>query len=247
MNKLFDRLYFIGPMSLGDHFVFNGISHYYGDRTDELHLPCLPCYYDTVSCLYQDYPNIKVVPIAVEEEESYVKTHNLSVIKRVPMQHTIVRGVDIHPVWDMQVYANYELPFGMRYTNFRLPNKINGAEELYWKLTNGLPYILIHRYTGDHPNGIPIDVDGYRIGLGLPELLTIEIDQNIAANMMQLMTLIERANEIHVVPSSVHCLVDSVKTNAKLFFHDVREKTSMAVNSAWNGNKWNILHYPHRL
>ena len=66
-------------------------------------------------------------------------------------------------------------------------------------------------------------------------------------DMMQYVKLIQHAEEIHCVPSSFHCLVDSIQTNAKLFFHDIREKTSMAVNTQWNNFKWNEVNYEYRI
>ena len=65
--------------------------------------------------------------------------------------------------------------------------------------------------------------------------------------MMQYVDLIKNAEEIHVVPSSFHCLVDSMETNASLYFHDIREKTSMAINSDWNNHRWTIVKYQNRL
>jgi len=248
MNKIFDRLYFNGPLGLGDSFVVSGLVHYYADRCVEMHVPALPKFFDTIKCLYQDHSHIKVIPISNDQEEdSYCYENRLSKIIRIPLQHTIVRGFDIHPVWDMQWYANHELPFGLRYTNFRLPAYVEGAEELYQQLSDNEPYILLHRYTGDHPDGLPINVSTFRAANQMPNFKIIEIDHTITGNMLQFIKLIERAQEIHCVPSSFHCLVDSVKTQARLFFHDIREKTSMVVNSGWNNNKWIVVNYISRM
>jgi hypothetical protein len=247
MKKLFDRLYFQSGGSLGDCFVLSGIIHYYAEKTKELHVPAYPVYYKTIQTLYQDYKNIIVVSISnAEEEEEYVNSKKLSKILGGRVYGELIRGLYIHTLWDQQLYANHELPFSLRYKNFKLPKYINGEEELYQKLSNNEPYVLVHRYTGDHPQGIPISIENFRSANGMTPIKIIDIDHTITDNMMQYVKLIKNAEEIHCVASSFHCLVDSIDTPARLFFHDVREKTSMLVNSEWNNNKWIIINYSQK-
>jgi hypothetical protein len=246
--KIFDKLFFIGPMGLGDNFVLNGMVHYFGDRCNELHLPTQSKFFKTIETLYQDYPNIKVVliPNDLVQEEQYVKENNLSRILRVPLVQSKIRNYQLIPMWDIQLYSNYEVSFGLRYSNFRLPKHINGSEELYQTLSNGEPYVLVHRFTGDSIQGLPIDINSFRKSNNLPDIRVIDINETITDDMMQYIKLIQHAEEVHCVASSFHCLVDSVKTNARLFFHDAREKTSMAVNTQWNENRWIIVNYHER-
>jgi hypothetical protein len=249
MIKIFDRLFFMGPMSLGDSFVLCGMVNHYADRCNELHVPADPRFFKTIKTLYQDHPNIRVVSMPQDwhSENVYVERHQLSRILRIDLVHSIIKNFDITPMWDIQLYSNYELSFGLRYSNFRLPKHIEGSDELYNELSGGEPYILVHRFSNDFPVGAPINIPAFRAAGNLPDYKIIEIRDGITDNMMQYVKLIENAQEIHCIPSSFHCLVDSVPTQARLFFHDIREKTSMAVNSAWNDNKWIMVHYPERL
>lgn len=249
--KIYDRLFFMGACGLGDSFVLNGLIHHYADRSNELHVPCWEHFYETINCLYKDFDNIKVVPFKLEnemlsKEQEYVTKNCLSRILRIKLMTSKVKGFTLNAMWDLQLYAAYELPYHLRYSNFRLPKVIEGSEELFQKLSMNQPYILIHRQTGDHPNGIPINIPGFRKANNFPDINIIEVSTNITNNMMQYVKLIENAEEIHCVPSSFHCLVDSISTRAKLFFHDAREKTAMAVNSSWNNNKWIIVNYVER-
>lgn len=249
MKKIYDRLFFAGPMSLGDNFVMSGIVNYYADRCEELHLPVLPIFYNTLHTLYQDHPNIIVVPLNPydEGENQYVKEQGLSRISRPKLIYTKINGIDIHPVWDIQMYAHYEIPFSMRYTNFRLPKFIQGSAELYQYLSQGEPYVLFHRKSNCFPEGAPINLSVFRQASGLEDIKIIEIDESITNNMMQYVDLILNAREIHCVPSSFHALVDSIKTNAQLYFHDIREKTSMVVSADWNDFRWNVVTYEKRI
>jgi len=249
MRKEFDKLYYDGHGDLGDSFITSGIVHHYAKKTNKLHVSISPKNGKTLRCLYQDYKNIKLFDYENEEQiDQYVKLHNLSRVVIPKLQTHSVRGLYFHPLWDVQCYTLMDLSYSIRYENFKLPKHINGCEELYQKLIgDGTPYILLHKTTGEHPQGIPINVEGFRYSIGLPPLRIIEIDPSLDDyNMLKWVKLIENAAEIHVVPSSFHCLVDSIHTNAKLFYHDAREKVSMLVNSEWNNFKWNIVHYDQK-
>jgi hypothetical protein len=247
MSKIFDRLFFIGPMSLGDAFVSSGIANYYADRCIELHYPTLPKYYETLNTLFQDHPNIKVIPIdGPEHETQYIKNNQLARILRIASEIHFIKNYDIVPMWDVQLYSSYGIEFSLRYSNFRLPKHIEGSEELYQELSQGEPYALVHRYTNDHPSGIPINIPNLRLKQNLSPIKIIEIEEGMTNNMMQYTKLIQNAQEIHVVPSSFHCLVDSIDTKATLYFHDVREKTSMSINSPWNNKTWYTVYYGQR-
>jgi len=249
MRKEFDKLYFGNHGDLGDSFISAGMVHYYADKTHELHVSIHPKNEKTLKCLYQDYNNIKLFNFENDGKiDEYVSSNKLSRVI-IPKLHThYVRGLSFHPLWDVQCYTLMDLSYSIRYKNFKLPKYINGAEELYQKLaSDGAPYILVHKTTGEHPQGIPINIEGFRYSIGLPPLKIIEIDPSLDDyNMLKWLKLIENATEIHVVPSSFHCLVDSIHTNAKLFYHDAREKVSMLVNSEWNNFKWNMVHYDQK-
>lgn len=252
MSKIYDRLFFVGPMGLGDSFVHSGIVHHFGDRCFELHLPVWPALYDTVACLYQDHTHIKVVPLGHYDqgENQYVEKHKLSRILATDLIRIKGRDGPMAPLWDIQLYSYYELPFSLRYTNFRLPKNIDGADELYHRFVNdGEPYALIHRSSSKYPNGIPINVDIFRKNSGLPDIKYVEIKEGITSNMLQYVTLIKNATEIHCVPSSFHCLVDSIfnQTRAQLFYHDIRFDAIMKINSFWNNHRWNVVDYAEKV
>jgi len=252
MSKVFDRLFFCGPTSLGDSYIANGIVHHFADQCHELHLPVFPHFYKTLSCLYQDFPNIKVVPMFPHElgEDQYVQENHLSRILRNSLYTANVNGQNLSIDFDLQTYDFYNLPFSLRYTNFRFPKKVDGSDELFDCLYKGRPYALIHRRTSHHPNGIPIEIHGFRMSHGLPELDYIEVDESLDdKNMLKWIKLIENASEIHCVSSSFWALVDSIlpRVTANLFFHDVRAFSLTRVNCEWNNARWCIVGYGNKI
>jgi hypothetical protein len=152
--------------------------------------------------------------------------------------------------WDRQFYEFYDVPFSQRYSGFQLPKHISGSDELYDRLTEGNDdYILFHQATSDHPNGMNMNIAAWRQSYNLPAYKIIEIKADITGNMLQYKKLIENAREIHCVPSSFFCLVDSMfdQTAAHLFYHNIRAVTIMHVNSRWNNDRWNIVNYNDKL
>jgi hypothetical protein len=246
-----DKLYFVGLMDLGDHFVHAGIINYFADRCNQLHVPVKHHNYETVCMLFQEHPNVVVVALHPHEEDEYIAQHKMSrICNGWNMMFANIGGHSAALLWDEQVYTYYEVPFSFRYNNFRLPRNITGSQELYDRLYKGRPYVLIHRRTGHMPNGIPIDIENFRISAGLPqEVDIIEIEPSITSNLLHYVKLIENASEIHCVNSSFFCLVDSIfnRTYAQLFFHDVRASSLIRVNSDYNRHRWRIINYGTRV
>ena len=257
-NKIFDKLFFLGALTLGDNFVYSGIVHHFAEKTNELYIPIELKFFNTINTLYQDYNNIIVVGFThPQQEQDFIFKNNISKISSEGMfnfnseiQYGTAQKENVNscvvPLWDMQAYDHFELPFSMRYKNFKLPKYVEGSDELYNRLSDLQPYILVHRHTGAGTS--PIDINAYRAINNLPDQYkVIEIDESITDDMMNYIKLIENAKEIHVAPSSFFCLVDSMldRTNALLFYHNIRANTLMRVNSKWNNYRWNIVEYEY--
>jgi hypothetical protein len=253
--KLFDKLFFDSAVGLGDAFVMNAIVHEYAKKCNKLYYPAKGNLFETIDCLYQDYDNIEVWrfynPL---QEEIFIETYGLLKIKSPPLVGTEIHRVGcdpewIHIHWPQQIYENFEIPFEKRYSNFRMPNYIYGCQELYNRLNpDNQPYILVHRNSSDHPNGIPLDIEKFRSDKGWAPLKIIEVGEGQTDNMMQYKMLIENAVEVHCIPSSFFNLVDSMvdKIKGQPFFHDIRKNSLMKVNSRWNGHRWHWINYKER-
>jgi hypothetical protein len=244
--KLFDKQYFMSPLSLGDAIVVNGIAHYFGDISVELHIPTHPFFYETIECLYHDFPHIKVVKISsIKEEIKYIKTNNLHHIKK-PLIHEYTINNMIIPVWwDIQYYDTFDLTYSLKYSNFRLPQTIKNSYDLYQELSMNEPYALVHLKDFRHPDGYNVDIDRFRKQNNLPDIKIIDIKEGLTNNLLDYVDLIRNAEEIHCACSSVFNLVDCMfnQTKAKLYFHDIRKNSMIRVNSRWNNNCWTWVYY----
>lgn len=257
MIKILDKLYLVSPLYLGDAFVINALVHNWATQAHEVHLPTLPQYVTTVQSLYSETPNVRVVPyLGVTHENEYITKHNLHVINfrtmyemiKIPFKH------HDHPVpvpvnWDRQIYEYFDVPFSRRYNDFKLPALIPDTQQLYDKLNpTHEPYVLWHGESHTMVQNPQIDLATWRHNIGAPHKKIIQIQTGHTANLLSYIKLIEQADEIHCIPSAFYCLVDSVlnRTQAELFFHDVKVHTLMQVNSRWNAWRWHSVYYEHK-
>ena len=256
MKYMFDKLFFDSAVGLGDAFVMNGIVHHYARMCETLYYPARGEFFETLTCLYQDHPNIEVWRFyGSEQQDTFIETNNIHRINSFPLITSEIHRVGcelerIHVHWPQQVYENWDIPFKMRYLDFHMPKEISGSEELYERLTEGeTEYALVHRYASDHPDGLPVNIPNFRKLQNLPDMKIIEVKNGQAENMLQYKKLIENATEIHCIPSSFFNLVDSMIINIKAdaFFHDIRKNSLMKVNSRWNNHRWQIATYGVRI
>jgi hypothetical protein len=256
--KSMEHVYLVCPLSLGDYFVTNALVRHWARLSHSVTLPAVPQFMATVACLYSECSNVEVVPyLGPDLENKRIKDRDLFVIN----YRTIFETQSLHfmgqdhpstvPVWwDRQIYEHFDMSYSRRYQDFVLPSHVPGAAQLSKKLNpGGDSFVLWHKHTSQHVGGVDIDLESWRPAAGLdPSLKIIQVELGHTPNLLDYIDLITHAKEIHVVPSSFHCLVDSVVdlTSAELFFHDVRKDTLIQVNSRWNNHRWHVVNYGRR-
>jgi len=244
--------------ALGDAIVMNAIVHRFARDSDKLYFPARAANYHTIKCMFQDLKNVDVFSYQADAEiEQYLSTKKHFRINSPEMVMTdiylpgIQGAVPVPINWDRQLYEFYDIPFSARYHEFKLPRKIEGVDDLYDRLTEGATdYVLVHQQTYHHKQGeMQLNLALWRRQYNLAPIKIIEVTPDITNNMFQYLKLIENAQEIHCVPSSFFCLVDSIteRTNATLYYHDIRATTMMQVNSKWNNFRWHVVYYDKKL
>jgi hypothetical protein len=245
--------------------------HHYSKLVDEVYVNSYS--YDTLSLLYADYDNIKVLhddeikpapdaenpylynfpPLSEQDYWYYPINPNDKFTWMVnDPKHLVNKGrysAYTVPLWDRQLYELADLPFSVRYTGFRMPKDNPGSEELYNKLYNGRPYILVSNKMWQEGVAAPIMLNEVRSAFSLDNDVDV-IYVDTTTNLLHYEKLIANAEEIHVVPSSFHCFSDSIPTKpgAKMFFHDIRADVIMRLNTIWNKDKqWIEINYSRKM
>lgn len=249
-----ESIYIAHPLSLGDYFVCNALVLDQIDNYQQIHLPVVPQFMDTVKSLYQDHMTIRIVPYLGDlAEQDYIQANNLPILdwRFSPQTCNMVlpgdgERVSIAVNYDRQIYEQNDCSFKKRYSGFRLPEHIPHSQDLFNKLNpTQEPYVLWHKYTSKHVGGMPIGLPGWRLAAGLPDKKIINVELGQTTNMLDYMKLIINADEIHCVHSSFYQLVDSVcnQTQAHLFYHDYRKDTINQINCRWNNQRWIRVEY----
>lgn len=245
---------------LGDHIICNGMVHAYSEVCDIVYVPYRQFFKESMTTLYEGFDKIKLlefpdIDITRNKHllEDFANKNNCSMISAADpeIQYTNllrklpggrIAHANLAIGSDRQMYEIADLPFSMRYTKCRIPQTTKNSKNLYDALYKGRDYMLVHKYSSNKNDGYPVNLNA---GGNINNLDIIEIKDGITNNIFDYMELIYNAKEIHVVPSSVGCLVDSVvdRTNAKLFFHNIKASVETQVNCRWNNNRWFIVGY----
>lgn len=233
--------------SLGDLFVSCGLTHHFAQNVKQTYVCCKdPKYFDTIQSLYSETPRLTVVNY--EEFLALFTTIPSNFYLKgiqccsMPTRYSNGDYGSLDVAWERQMYDNFDLPFSVRYKQFKLPSHIEGSHELKERLTNGAQeYIIVNRYMGGELNKIHHYIDGFNPN----NYPVIEIEPDTTTNVLQYVELFKSAKQIHVLPTSIHQLVDGMThlISGDLFFHDIRRNFCSPVNCQWNEFRWNIVSY----
>jgi hypothetical protein len=248
-NKWIDTFFFSAGNRLGDAFVYNAIVHYFAEKSNTLYLPAEAAYYESIACLYQDYCNIKVV---LPNEFQYLKETTKNAVHfpgfsieltQVPLNGDYSDPVVIPINWERQIYEDMDFLYSMRFKGFRFPKHVEGSEELYEKLTGGeKDYVVVNKYM--NVKGVPEHIN-INISSWSGDYKIVEITPTYTCNMLQYITLLQRAKQVHIVPSAMFCMLDSIidTIQGELFIHLIRKEFLSQINCKWNSFKWQTVKY----
>ena len=196
--------YIYHHLGLGDHIICNSLVRHYQTIYGEISVFCKIHNYENVKYMFRDNGNINVLSIGEDVDIlNYIHQNNIlnDVIK-------IGFGGEYHPnitSFDEGFYLQHNLPFSSRFSNFYFERNSELESEIYQKLNpDNEKFIFCH---GD------IDKSKIRKDLKI-------IENPTEYSIFNLLLLFENAEEIHLMESSIKCLINSYTLNKpKLFYH----------------------------
>jgi len=225
-------------LGLGDHFICNGIVNFLSEKLSVI-LPCKKHNESTVSSLYKNNPQVTVVAISDENHD----ITKLSLARHAPILKIGFEYLNItKTIWYKAFYNQLDIDYKTRYTKFLLPDNIAEQTDLYNRLLReSKPYIVVHKASSVN-SSYNIDYMQGRDESLLPTI--VEVTPNESNNLLAWTKVFQNAEEIHVVESSVFCLIDSIADTCqgRLYFHKIR-KPSMIDDQDLQENGWNIIYY----
>lgn len=207
-------------LGLGDHFVCNGLVRHILSVLSplRLYLPTKQHNMTTVSSMYCDDRRVVCLPVRTDSD--------VPVLPELRLQPAIfqVGFSKCRDDWDVSFYDSVGISFDVRWSDFKI-NRNREAEETLQKslgLNDGTPYIVVHDTgsIGEFPLRIPTNTKVVRI-------------EKKTANLLDWCGVMENAQEVHCVDSSVVHLAQCLEIKHGVF-HNIRtQSTLFKLKEGW--------------
>jgi hypothetical protein len=214
--------YIYHHLGLGDHITCNGMVRHFCKKYDNVVLFCYTHCYKNVSYMYRDLNNLEIFNFDTEVEIVNFIENNRAVKNNLikPGFDNLKYYAENKINFDVGFYELAELDHQIRFSEFYFERDFDKEELLYNELNpNNEKYIFIH---DDPDRGYVIDMDKINTQYKI-------IKNDTRFLIFDYIKLLENAEEIHCMQSSMKDLINSYELKAKLYFHNyVRKLVSTA-------------------
>ena len=250
------KIYIFQHFGLGDFLSCKGLLKYMIEKKkfgiSELNLFVPIKHYENIKFLYEDLKNVNL--IKVRDEKGVIKYFrnkkkincNLELIEigHSNFHKTIKSKLKSEEyTTDMVFYKQFDVPYKFRFEYGKWKRNIIEEERVFQKLNpHKKKYIFVH----DDPsrNLIIREKD-----LNLKDKDILIIKNDISESIFNLGLILERAEQIHVMESSIRNLIECLDIDEKiLFLHSFRKNLSKGPFYDFNSGKlvgsqknWNII------
>lgn len=224
-------------LGLGDFIICNGLIREIckKNKSDEFEVVSKPTHFQSVDFMFKDVKNLKTIslksgdfanPENPEEIIFYARNENKNILK---IGHEFQ---DFRLNFDKSFYAQFEIDFKKRWDSFKVERDLTSEKNLVEKLNIKEKYIFVHE---DPSRGMRIDRYIHR-----KDLRVIKASTDLSENMFDYLSLIEGAEEVHVIESAFMFMIDSFPIEGQLFNHRYA-RSYPARNTPTLRLDWDIL------
>jgi hypothetical protein len=223
---------------LGDTLICNGIVREYAEQYDRVGVFCIPDYQVSQVFLFRDVKNIQFEMVKDQRRKlNFLWLHSLHLTSRhydkvLTLQNDPETGI----IAERQVYALAGLPHEKKWSSFYVERDLVREQDFLSRMAGSEPFIFVHDDAKKYTSAID---QKYLAG----DRKVVRVDRKFTDNIFDYCTLLERAEEIHVVDSVFMFLADClpyVNPHQKLFVHRYARP-----NPPWNlpvlKKNWTIL------
>lgn len=219
-------------LGLGDHIICNGMVRHFYKKYGSVKLFCYLRNLDNVSYMYRDLPNLELISVNSDlEVDNYLRRID-DTTKKVKIGFNNLDNYMNPMTFDEAFYKIADLDFSVRFDEFYIEREIDKETEVFNRLNpNNEKYIFIH---DDKSRGFKIDESKI-------ESTHKRIYNDNSIPLFHYITLIENAEEVHVMQSSIKDLINSFKfTKPKFFLHEYVRNYSHLLDSKGNNKFINL-------
>ena len=188
----------------------------YCKKYDRVGIFCIPRYFASVSFMYRDLENLKIEKSNNHRDKQFFRFYNKFKLgsARYDEIKILYDDTELGIPAERQFYALANVPHEKKWSSFYVQRDQTREQDFFARVTSKEPYIFIHDDA----------IYGSRMSpQRLPaHLLAVRAEKSLTDNIFDYCTVMERAEEIHVVDSVFMFLVDCLpyqNPKQKLFVH----------------------------
>lgn len=222
---------------LGDTLICNGLVREYCKKYSRVGIFCIPRYFASVSFMFRDVQNLQIEMVKDHRRKQYFRW--LNIFRFGNSHYDEIRTIQNDPetgiIAERQLYALAGIPHEKKWGSFFVERDFPREESFLARVAGATPCVFMH------------DDSIYKSAIDPAKITSphavVHADPKLTDNIFDYCTLIEQADEIHVVDSVFMFLVDLLpysNPRQKLFVHRYARH-----NPPWNlpvlKKKWTIL------
>ena len=201
-------------LGLGDHFHCNGVVRYLIKKkyqNKNVKLFSKEKYSKMVKFMYRDIGNLEVISITnnekdeVDDVNSHLKKNDI--FEKIGFEY-FVKNKDKNKTIDMLFYEQHKIDYSKRFELTYWKRDYESEDKLYNLLVKKKDYVFIH---DDPGRGFIIKNDT------INEKFQI-IRNSYDYNIFDYAKILENAKEIHVMESSIRCMIEFLNTENSLHY-----------------------------
>lgn len=218
-----NRAFIYTHLGLGDMFLMNGAVRFLRERYEEVYVVSKPIYKDTVKSMYEDDPSIRIVVANDADLHPWVQTSQR--LRETGFDVYGCGGFSMKPlkaIYDFpnSFYDDMDMPRSVRRTHFRVPR--TDAGKALHESFEGRPYVVVHQEASTHTLPIVerlratgetrliVDLNRNQVDLAQDPIGHALVAKAIFRPFVDYAQLLEGAEEIHLIDSSVFCFTISL-------------------------------------
>jgi hypothetical protein len=207
---------------LGDQIVAAGLACWMSQHVRRVYVTCRQAYWPTINWLYRNVDN--VIPVGFSPGANWndleLLGHKLGAqLCRSIQQYHLRTGEP----WYRAAYSQYHLDYGTRFSHFPLVEPGPLSHKLFDRLVTQPRYRVVHNNSNERAS-YDIDLLQGKSQQEFDQLQTIYVDPSLSNNLFDWILILQRAEEIQLVASSVYCLCQQISSSlqGQVIFHHKR-------------------------
>lgn len=253
LNDNSSKLIFISHLELGDSITLNGAVRYFCSKYNTVIMPCKKLFYKQVQFMYSDLSNLILYKVPdkniyqkmnlyIPYDENSIELYNKYNINIIAMgcfisQYNSNNNINNEYPFPLWSYKNLNLNINLMYNNFKINRNYERENELYTQLINiiGDKYVVIiddekRNFTINSKYLMHIKYPIFKMSNNssniIPELNTVR-DPIVFNNIK----ILENAQEIISIDSSIPWIIDILNINVKTTIHTYMRDGNIAFRN----------------